>query len=683
MSVLTPKRLFFAAVALLLSTTAFAAHPSARSYARMAFHAEDGTAVLFGGESLFDTATQRTYDSDETWTWTGSRWIQLFPANQPQGRSAHGMVYDSNHSRVVLFGGRRAATVAQGDVSFLNDTWVWDGGLWQEIETPSAPEPRQLFGLTFDSVRDRVILFGGSRRNAADTAFEGAFDTWEFDGTTWTKIDVATPPQVSFPLLAFDATRNQTVLVGTTSTLGMEMYLYDPAARAWNKKTFAAEEKFPPCVNDASMEYRAANGTIVLIGGVCTVTDSPIDATWQWDGSTWSEVAVSNPSRATAQAIAYDNLRDALVIYGGFQAFFSVPRSFTTLLRSGEYRLALDEVRPTPRSLSAFRTDPVTSTVWLFGGLNELGDSYLSEFNRVTGDGMLWGYRKGQWFSLGVKDSPADCAAPLAAYDTNRSRLVVTCFGSGTFEFDGTAWKAFTPEDTPPTRRFAAMVYDETLKKTVLFGGWDETDYRNDTWTWDGTNWTEVKNDRPTHRGVFSMWYDPLQKKTIIYGGLGRRSIDERITRYTDMWAFNGTGWSKLNVATTPGERFGAQIAVDPRSGKLVLFGGLRTELDTANDSRRQFFDNDTWIWDGAASTWTKLNPPRAPHPRENGMMAWDPAGNEIVLFGGYAAFYFSDTWVFDGAQWTPRVDPLGHRRSASPPRVPLPPSSISLPVIE
>jgi len=683
MSVFTPKRLLFIAVALFLSTTAFAAHPSARSYARMAFDRQDGVAVLFGGESLFDGGTRLSYDSDETWTWTGSRWIQRFPANHPQSRAAHAMVWDSNHSRVVLFGGRRAATVPDGLVSLLNDTWIWDGGNWRQISTPNAPEPRQLFAMTYDSARDRVVLFGGSRFTSDGKAFEAVFDTWEFDGTTWTKIEVATPPVANFPLLAYDAKRNQVVLVGSDTSVAPQMYFYDPAARAWNKKTFAAEEKFPPCVNDASMVYRATSETIVLVGGVCSITTSTTDATWAWNGTTWTELEVTNPSRATAQAITYDGLRDAVVTYGGFEAFSSIPSPNTLLFRNNEYRLALDEVRPSPRSLSAFRTDPVSNTVWLFGGLNELSSIYIDDFDRVTGNGVMWGYKKGQWFALGVKDTPAGCAAPLAAYDIGRSKLVLNCSGSETFEFDGTAWASMTPKHAPPTRRFAAMVYDETLKKTVLFGGFDGTNYRNDTWTWDGTDWTEVKKDRPTNRGVFSMWYDPLQKKTIIYGGLGRGSIDERITRYSDMYSFNGTGWSKLNVSTTPGARFGAQIAVDPRNGKLVLFGGLRHELDASNNnSPRLFFDNDTWIWDGAASSWTKLNPPLAPAARQNGMMAWDPAGQEIVLFGGYAALYYSDTWIFNGTTWSPRIDPMGHRRSANPaPRTPEPPtSSIDVP---
>jgi len=478
-------------------------------------------------------------------------------------------------------------------------------------------------------------------------------------------------------MLAYDIARNQTILVGsdTSTSRGTLMYAYDAAAHAWNKLT---PEKLPPCVNDAAMVYRLSVDRLLLVGGVCSLETSTIDSTWEWNGTTWSEVTVSNPQRATARAAAYDQLRDALVLFGGFPAFSTTPMSQTILFQANTYRGAADVNRPAPRSLAAFRTDPVTNTAWLFGGLDELGASYLEETDpSSTTLRRIWGYRNGFWFPLALDKAPSACTSPLAAYDTARSKLVISCFGGDMFEFDGKAWTSSTPKNPPPARRFAAMVFDENIKKTVLFGGFDGTNYRNDTWTWDGTNWTEVKKNKPTNRALMAMWYDPLQKKTIIYAGLGRGSIDERITRYSDMYAFDGTSWSKLNVATTPGERFGPQIAVDARTGKLVLFGGLRSELTTSTNTRTQFFDNDTWSWDGAASTWTRLTPARSPHARENGMMAYDPIRKEIVLFGGYAAFYFSDTWAFDGANWSPRLDAPGRRRAAGPIRGPVGPADI------
>ncbi|MDQ3283190.1 MAG: hypothetical protein M3Q69_17470, partial [Acidobacteriota bacterium] len=226
------------------------------------------------------------------------------------------------------------------------------------------------------------------------------------------------------------------------------------------------------------------------------------------------------------------------------------------------------------------------------------------------------------------------------------------------------------PKPLPDPRRFAQIAYDAKLKKTVLFGGFFGTNYRNDTWTWDGTKWEEVKIDskkRPPHRGTFAMWYDPLQQKTLLYGGIGRGSVNENVTRYADMWAFNGTTWTKLEVST-PGQRLGPQIAVNPNTGRLLLFGGLRAEPTGAGTSIRQFFANDTWEWDGAASRWTELHPATVPDSRENGGMAWDPAAGRITMFAGYAdGFYRSDLWYWTGADWQPLPEPLiGRRRAAN-----------------
>lgn len=665
MSVHTPKRAFFFVVALLIGTTVFAAHPSGRSYARMIYDADAAQVVLFGGESPLETATLIPYDSDETWIWGGSRWTQVFPDVSPAGRTAHGFVYDSTRGRGVLFGGRKARIEPEGVVSLFNDTWIWDNGQWQQIVPPNSPEARHLHAMAYDSVRDRVVVFGGSRRNAADTAFEPAYDTWEFDGTTWTKIAIENEPKVNVPQLVYDAARNQILLMGTNETFTTLMYAYEPNNRTWRQIT---AEKMPACVNDAALTYRARTGTVILIGGVCSLTTSTTDQTWEWNGTNWAEVTTNNLGRGIAQAIAYDSLRDTIVAFGGFSAFNPIPRSFTSYFTSNTWRVSFTQSRPEPRSLHSFETDPVNKTVWMFGGLNEFATAFTAE---------LWGYRNGQWFSNFVTGAPLDCTTPVSAWDANRSKLVVICGGQGVFEWDGKAWTA--PEardDRPDARRFPAAVYDETLKKVVLFGGYDNANFRNDTWTWDGTTWVEIERDRPNQRSLMQMWYDPLLKKTVLYGGLGRRNINERITRYSDMWSFDGTQWTKMNVTTTPGERFGAQTAIDPRTNKMILFGGLRSEpVEGDDDRRRQFFDNDTWEWDGAASRWTKLNPAVSPAARQNGGFAWDPMAQELVLYGGYAGFYYSDTWTFDGTNWHPRAEPRGRRRPSGRPPTPVTPS--------
>lgn len=265
---------------------------------------------------------------------------------------------------------------------------------------------------------------------------------------------------------------------------------------------------------------------------------------------------------------------------------------------------------------------------------------------------------------------PLECITPATAFDSNRQVLVVVCGGRDVFEYNGTEWKSFPDiNKEPDVRRFAGFAYDETLKKTVLFGGYTDSTavFRNDTWTWDGTTWTEVKNNRPTQRSLMAMWYDPLLKKTVVYGGIGRPDLDTRVTRYEDMWSFSGTGWTKMSVSVTPGARLGPAIAADPRTGKVLLLGGLRAEkIGEDQESIRQFYDNDMWQWDGAASTWTKLSPGVLPPARENAMLAWDPIAEEMVLFGGYhGGLYYSDVWIWNGLTWTPVEAPTGRRRAA------------------
>ena len=44
----------------------------------------------------------------------------------------------------------------------------------------------------------------------------------------------------------------------------------------------------------------------------------------------------------------------------------------------------------------------------------------------------------------------------------------------------------------PPARDGAAMAFDSTNNHTILFGGYSNGQLINDTWSWDGTKWTEL-----------------------------------------------------------------------------------------------------------------------------------------------------------------------------------------------
>ena len=62
--------------------------------------------------------------------------------------------FASEHKLVVLFGGEGSGYV------FRNDTWAWDGQVWTQM-ADTGPNPRRLHAMAFDSTRQRTVLFGG------------------------------------------------------------------------------------------------------------------------------------------------------------------------------------------------------------------------------------------------------------------------------------------------------------------------------------------------------------------------------------------------------------------------------------------------------------------------------------------------------------------------------------------
>jgi hypothetical protein len=77
------------------------------------------------------------------------------------------MTYDSLANRTILFGGTNDTSAT------LSDTWEWDGGVWREITGP-GPSGRTSVTMAFDESRGAALLFGGSQSPRR------LGDTWEF-----------------------------------------------------------------------------------------------------------------------------------------------------------------------------------------------------------------------------------------------------------------------------------------------------------------------------------------------------------------------------------------------------------------------------------------------------------------------------------------------------------------------
>ncbi len=234
-------------------------------------------------------------------------------------------------------------------------------------------------------------------------------------------------------------------------------------------------------------------------------------------------------------------------------------------------------------------------------------------------------------------------AALLALLASPASATVAT--GRGPGDQDPT-WVQLQPASAPGNRAAAAMAYDPAVRKVVLFGGYDRSGYRADTWMWDGTNWKarHLAVSPPARAGA-GIGYDAASGDLVLYGGY------DGTTWLHDTWLFEAATrtWVQQFPATQPQRATGPMLFTDPLTGDADMFGGF--------DGRLYSFT--TWRWTG--SDWRRLHPSQSPSARAAGVTALDAATGQVLLFAGLGDLRTYDTWTWDGRNWTlqsPSIQP-------------------------
>jgi PKD repeat protein len=257
-----------------------------------------------------------------------------------------------------------------------------------------------------------------------------------------------------------------------------------------------------------------------------------------------------------------------------------------------------------------------------------------------------------------VGAGPSTRLAPEFAYDP-LDRFGVLAQGytpsgaylNDTWTFNGTGWTNITPylAEQPPAREQGLMTFDPVDGYFVLFGGFAGATILNDTWSFSGRNWTRLDVDRgPPPTDAPGLAWDPLLGAVVLYANGAT-------------WTFVRGSWSdrSAEAGSGPGARLLPGLGYDAEDGLLVLFGGERSAGGTIL--------NDTWVL--GAGAWTKIAPGPAPSPRFQPALA---DLGELVLFGGDTCCglrNLNDTWVFLGGGWSNITATAGTapRASSSP----------------
>jgi hypothetical protein len=187
------------------------------------------------------------------------------------------MAYDSVRQRVVMFGGRHPVI---GGWAVPEHLWEWDGVAWTPRATSpdptltKIPAARWNHGLAFDRARNVLVLHGGS----TNPGTFGQGETWELSGAGEWRLR-AVPP---------DLTPDQ---------------LYYGLFHPWH-----------------TMTHDYDRGATLLVT-FSSESGAQVQRLWEWTGTAWIPRATL-PWR-TNNGIAYDDVRKRTAIVGGETGYIS------------------------------------------------------------------------------------------------------------------------------------------------------------------------------------------------------------------------------------------------------------------------------------------------------------------------------------------------------------------------
>jgi hypothetical protein len=382
---------------------------------------------------------------------------------------------------------------------------------------------------------------------------------------------------------------------------------------------------------DAALAYDEVRGDAVLFGG--HDGSAGLADTWLWDGQEWQVATPASAPSARWQHAMVALPGGELLLFGGQDGV--QPLADTWIWNGETWSRRHPAHAPPPRRGHALAYDAARSRAVLFGGIGPLGS--LAD---------TWEWDGSDWELRAPASAPAARAFHGMAFDATGGRNLTILFGgeqpnltplNDTWKWDGANWTRLTTSTTPAARSRAGLAYERNRARLVMFGGRSATAALGDTYEWTGTNWTRPSpNPAPPASSSHALCFHAGSGRILLFGGQPTSGPPTS----TDTWAWSGTAWTKFSTAT-PSAREWAAMAFDPQHQRSVLFGG-RTTVALG----------DTWGWDGIR--WWPMAT-TGPAARRATAMVHDPDRARVLLFGGAATSsgtLYNDTWEWDGAAW-------------------------------
>ncbi|HKQ58955.1 MAG TPA: kelch repeat-containing protein, partial [Candidatus Eisenbacteria bacterium] len=429
-------------------------------------------------------------------------------------------------------------------------------------------------GASYDPVRDRLVIFGGSDPGARNDAWAlplGGSPAWVVLAP-----EAGPPPGRSGHITIYDPAQDRLVTfggVGTGGRLG-DTWGLDLAAPEWS---LLAPWLSPPSPRDGHTAIDdPLRDRMLVFGGHDGFIKSDVWAAPYSGGQGWTQLGPqgSAPQRWGHTAI-YDPPRDRMVVFGGHDGGIGQRSNVFALSLAGTptwTELQPTGPVPTARMYHTAIYDPLRDRMLVFGGLSGTG----IQFNDVWALSLSG---TPAWTQLAPAGTPPTGRyGHPAIYDPANDRMIVSGGGAGGTEVWALAlagtptWSLVLPAGTiPPGRTHHSAIHDPVRGRMVMFGGGANA---NDCWalslgvspTWTGLN---PAGARPAGRAYHTAIYDPRRDRMVGFGGYNG-------SRLNDTWVLAWNSTVSTPAPDVPQELALAMPRPNPSSGLMAVDFALR-----------------------------------------------------------------------------------------------------------
>jgi len=243
-----------------------------------------------------------------------------------------------------------------------------------------------------------------------------------------------------------------------------------------------------------------------------------------------------------------------------------------------------------------------------------------------------------------------------SAYDPVSAQVVVfggcsaSCPSNETWAWDGTNWTNETPllAASPPPVDGESMAWDPALNGTIMVGGvlaggsvsnmtWELSSTPQGAYVWFNLTPSVGTYDSSVGTAYASLAYDDGLHELLLVDGC---ATGDCVSAWSSEWALNALGWSAIGPgpagSIANSYLAGASMAYDRAAQEMVFFGGF--SVSTGVDVGFTYALAASGIWTNLTSSSESCSPVCSyPEDRSGASMTWDGQLQEVVLVGGYS----------------------------------------------